>query len=258
MRCLRCALPNATSNFAVTRRRLPKKPITPHNCARAANATCARLPAKEGIVVEIEYPALLGERFRDALVYAAELHQDQVRKGTRIPYVAHLLSAAAMVIEDGGDEDEAIAALLHDAVEDRGGRQTLEAIRSRFGQRVADIVEACSDAYVLPKPPWRERKEAYLNHLACANASVLRVALADKLHNARAILLDYREVGENLWQRFNAPRDDTLWYYRAVLDTLRPRTVSPLVEELARTLDQLEDLVRCRTQPEGEDLYSEQ
>jgi GTP pyrophosphokinase len=145
---------------------------------------------------------LLGPRFSGALVFAAELHQDRVRKGTDVPYVAHLLSVAALVIEDGGDEDEAIAALLHDAVEDRGGRPTLEAIRSGFGERVATIVEACSDAEVTPKPPWRERKERYVQHLECAGASVLRVSVADKVHNARAILQDYRAVGEELWSRF--------------------------------------------------------
>jgi len=194
-------------------------------------------------VVETLNSALLGNRFRDGLVYAAELHHDQVRKGTGIPYVAHLFSVAALVLEDGGDEDQAIAALLHDAVEDQGGRPTLDAIRSRFGERVAHIVEACSDAETWPKPPWRERKERYIRHLDRADASVLRVSLADKLHNARAILQDYRAVGEQLWSRFNASRNDTLWYYRAVLDVFGRRSSSPLVHELARTLDQLEELV---------------
>ena len=185
----------------------------------------------------------LGPRFREALVYAAELHVDQVRKETAIPYIAHLLSVAALVIEDGGGEDQAIAGLLHDAVEDQGGQPTLEIIRARFGQQVADIVEACSDADRFPKPPWRERKERYVEHLRHADESVLRVSLADKLHNARAIVLDYRTLGEQLWSRFNATRDDTLWYYHGVLGVLRDRLSSPLVDELARTILQLENLI---------------
>jgi GTP pyrophosphokinase len=197
-------------------------------------------------VVDTVSSTRLGKRFSDGLVYAAELHQHQVRKGSAIPYVGHLLSVAALVIEDGGDEDEAIAALLHDAVEDQGGRPTLEAIRLRFGERVASIVEGCSDAETLPKPPWHERKQRYILHLDDADASVLRVALADKLHNARAVLLDYRVIGDELWSRFNASREDTLWYYHAVLEVLRRRTRSPLVDELARTLEQLEDLVRAQ------------
>jgi (p)ppGpp synthase/HD superfamily hydrolase len=185
----------------------------------------------------------LGPRFEEALPYAARLHVSQVRKSTTIPYVAHLLSVAALVIEDGGDEDEAIAGLLHDAMEDQGGRPTLEIIRARFGERVANIVEACSDAETVPKPPWRERKERYIEHLRGADEAVLRVSLADKLHNARAVLLDYRTLGEALWSRFNATRDDTLWYYRAVHDVLRGRLDSPLVGELARTIAELEELI---------------
>ena len=191
--------------------------------------------------------SVLGPRFREALGYAAELHATQVRKGTHIPYVAHLLSVAALVLEDGGDEDEAIAGLLHDAVEDQGGQPTLERIRSRFGQRVADIVEACSDTDTWPKPPWRERKERYIDHLRCADASVLRVSLADKLHNARAIVLDYRALGERLWSRFNAPREDILWYYQALVGVFRERSASPLIDELERTLGQLDELIAIDT-----------
>lgn len=152
------------------------------------------------------HSSLLGPRFREALTYASELHECQPRKGTEIPYLAHLLSVAALVLEDGGDEDEAIAALLHDAVEDQGGKPTLDAIRSRFGERVAHIVEACSDTDTWPKPPWRERKERYIEYLEAACPGVLRVSLADKLHNARAIVLDYRQMGDPLWSKFNAPR----------------------------------------------------
>jgi (p)ppGpp synthase/HD superfamily hydrolase len=186
-----------------------------------------------------------------ALVYAAELHERQMRKGTRIPYVAHLMSVASLVLEDGGDEDEAIAGLLHDAVEDQGGRSTLDVIRSRFGRRVAHIVEECSDAETLPKPPWRERKERYLEHLKVADRGVLRVALADKLHNARAVLADYRTLGEGLWSRFNAGRDETLWYYSRVLKVCRKRVASPLVDELDRTILELERLIAANASRSG-------
>ena len=165
----------------------------------------------------------VAHRFSQALTYAARLHAGQERKGTNIPYVSHLLSVAALVLEDGGDEDEAIAALLHDAVEDQGGRRTLEAIRSRFGSRVADIVEACSDSEASPKPAWRPRKERYIQRLGTAPGSVLRIAAADKLHKLRSILLDYRQAGDRLWSRFNAGAEDVVWYYGSVIAVLRER-----------------------------------
>src|SRR5436309_13050206 len=148
--------------------------------------------------------APLGERFADALAYAADVHRDQVRKSTAIPYVAHLLAVAARVLEDGGREGEAIAALLHDAPEDQGGEARLADIRDRFGDRVADIVEACSDTFESPKPPWRGRKEAYLAHLRdpATAIDVLRVSAADKLNNATAILRDLRQLGPRVWERF--------------------------------------------------------
>jgi (p)ppGpp synthase/HD superfamily hydrolase len=186
---------------------------------------------------------VLGECFQRALVFACELHRDQVRKGSKgIPYIAHLLGVASIVIEDGGDEDEAIAALLHDGPEDRGGRATLERIRHEFGDRVADIVEGCSDTLEDPKPPWRERKEAYLVHLEEAPDEVLRVSLADKVHNARAILSDYREVGEELWSRFNGTREESLWYYRSLVEIFARRCSGPLAEELETTVNEIEAL----------------
>jgi (p)ppGpp synthase/HD superfamily hydrolase len=154
---------------------------------------------------------LLTERFDEALVFASRLHASQVRKGTTIPYLSHLLGVASLVLEAGGDEDEAIAGLLHDAVEDQGGQPTLEEIRRRFGDRVAAIVEACTDADTTPKPPWRQRKERYVAHIAGAPADARRVSSADKLCNARAILLDYRILGETLWGRFSGGKDGTLW-----------------------------------------------
>jgi (p)ppGpp synthase/HD superfamily hydrolase len=197
-------------------------------------------------------PAGLSSRFDDALTYASRLHARQVRKGTRIPYVSHLLSVAALVLEHGGDEDQAIAGLLHDAVEDQGGQPRLEEIRQRFGERVAGIVEACSDsdeADPTKKVSWRERKERYLEHLREAPPEVLLVSAADKLHNARAILADYRTVGESLWSRFSPGRHDVrdgrdavLWYYRALVEIFLSSGPAALAEELARVVDELESL----------------
>jgi (p)ppGpp synthase/HD superfamily hydrolase len=176
----------------------------------------------------------LGDRFDDALVYAARLHRTQVRKSSGVPYVSHLLAVASLVLEEGGDEDEAIAALLHDAVEDQGGRPRLEEIRGHFGDRVAEIVEGCSDTDQQPKPPWRLRKEAFIARLGdpATSESVLRVAAADKLHNARSVLADRRSLGDAVWDRFNAERDEQLWYYRAVVEVLRTRLPSRLTDEL--------------------------
>lgn len=182
----------------------------------------------------------LGHRFEEALAYAFHVHGGQTRKGSETPYVGHLLGVCALVIEDGGDEDEAIAALLHDAAEDAGGRERLEDIRARFGDRVADVVAQCSDTFETPKPPWRERKEAYLAHLGEASAEALRVGLADKVYNAGAVLRDYRELGEQLWSRFNAGRDDSLRYYRALADAYARLKPGPLAAELERLVSELE------------------
>ncbi|CAA9538008.1 MAG: GTP pyrophosphokinase [uncultured Thermomicrobiales bacterium] len=181
-------------------------------------------------------------RFTDALVYATRLHADQRRKGTAIPYVAHLLAVTAIVLEHGGGEDEAIAALLHDAVEDQGGAATREAIRRWYGEAVVAIVDGCTDAETIPKPPWRARKEAYVAHLRHASPSVRLVSAADKLHNARSILADYRQLGEALWDRFTGGRDGTLWYYRALVDALTAAGRTPLVDELERTVREVERL----------------
>jgi (p)ppGpp synthase/HD superfamily hydrolase len=186
----------------------------------------------------------LSARFREGLVFAAELHADQRRKGTEVPYVAHLLGVASIALEHGADEDEAIAALLHDAVEDQGGPTTREEIRRRFGERVAAIVDGCTDADTIPKPAWRERKETYIAHIPNASPSTLLVSAADKLHNARAILVDYRVAGESLWTRFKGGRDGTLWYYRALLRAFQNtgRAPRPLIEELDRVVSELERL----------------
>jgi (p)ppGpp synthase/HD superfamily hydrolase len=181
-------------------------------------------------------------RFREALLYAADLHAAQRRKGSGAPYIAHLLAVAAIVLEHGGNEDEAIAALLHDAIEDQGGDATRQEIRRRFGETVAAIVEGCTDTDQVPKPPWRARKEAYLAHLPAATASVRLVSAADKLHNARTIVGDYRQLGEKLWQRFNGGRDGTLWYYRELVGAYRRAGSSPLVEELALVVAEMHRL----------------
>jgi len=194
--------------------------------------------------VKSESPAgvALGERFDEALQYASRLHQRQRRKGTEVPYLAHLMSVAALVLEHGGDEDMAVAALLHDAVEDQGGKPVLEEIRRRFGERVAGIVAGCTDADTLPKPPWRQRKQEYIAHVRHAPADVRLVSAADKLHNARTVLADYRRHGEALWGRFRGGREGTLWYYRALVETFRQAGNNPLVEELERVVSELETL----------------
>ena len=181
-------------------------------------------------------------RFEAALVYAHKVHQNQRRKGTGIPYIAHILGVAALAIEYGATEDEAIAALLHDAAEDGGGEATLAEIRASFGDAVADIVLGCSDSLVEDpedKLPWRERKENYLAHLENASSSVCLVSAADKLHNVRSIMRDYREHGEEIWDRFQGRRDGTLWYYETVADTLLRRYRTQLTRDLQDDVDAL-------------------
>lgn len=187
---------------------------------------------------------VVGKRFRDALVWAAELHEDQRRKGGNIPYVAHLIGVAAIVLEHGGDEDQAIGALLHDALEDQAHRMTPGEIRARFGERVERIVEACTDGdpeEQRDRDPvkWRVRKQKYIDEVATKPAEALLVSMADKLHNARAILEDYRELGDKLWPRFTAGRDGTLWYYRELLAAFRPRAENRLWQELDRTVAEI-------------------
>jgi (p)ppGpp synthase/HD superfamily hydrolase len=188
---------------------------------------------------------ILSQPFEDALVYAARLHAKQIRKGTTIPYVSHLLGVAGIVLEHGGNEVETIAALLHDAVEDQGGADTREEIRRRFGDAVVSIVDGCTDAEVIPKPPWKERKEQYIARLSHASPSILLVSAADKLHNARAILGDYRALGENLWDRFNGGKEGTLWYYKSLVDAFKQAAgtaLAPLIEELERVVGEIEKL----------------
>ncbi|MGO4442275.1 HD domain-containing protein [Mycobacterium sp. 2YAF39] len=189
-------------------------------------------------------PTLTGQ-FSKALGYAELKHHNQVRKGGHIPYIGHLLSVASLVINDGGSEDQAIAALLHDTVEDQGGPPTLDEIRKNFGDEVARIVDECSDTDEVPKPPWLQRKQNYINHLADVGQDTLLVSVADKLDNARSMLRDYHEHGAQLWERFNRKNpQDHLWYYGELLAAYRKRGLdSWMVNELGRVVDELKRLV---------------
>ena len=178
--------------------------------------------------------------FEQALHYAVEVHARQVRKGTSTPYIAHLLGVCSIALEYGANETEAIAALLHDAVEDQGGQARLDDIRLRFGDAVAEIVAACTDAFTTPKPPWEERKRAYLAHLPGASPSVRLVSASDKLYNAQAILRDVYRAGDEVWGRFNVPREKTLWYYRALADVFLQAGPHDLSGELDRAVTKLE------------------
>jgi (p)ppGpp synthase/HD superfamily hydrolase len=182
----------------------------------------------------------LGRSFEQALLFARRKHDGQLRKGAGIPYIAHLLGVCALVLEAGGDEELAIAALLHDVVEDCGGAPVLKEVRRRFGRRVAHVVEGCTDTDMSPKPPWRKRKEDYIESLRTADADVLLVSAADKVHNVRAILTDYREIGEPIWERFHGKREGTLWYYRSLAKEFGRRKASRLTKELKRVVTELE------------------
>ncbi len=189
----------------------------------------------------------LTHRFDRALLYATHVHGGQTRKGTAVPYIAHLLAVAATVLEYGGSEDVAIAALLHDAVEDQGGEPRLADIRNRFGERVAEIVRSCSDSVVnasagLEKEDWHLRKTRYVAHLRCADQDALLVSLADKVHNARSILRDLRkpEVGAAVWGRFKASKADSLAHYRALAQAFGKYLPGQLAEELGEIVDALE------------------
>jgi (p)ppGpp synthase/HD superfamily hydrolase len=190
------------------------------------------------------------DRFLEALNFAVRLHRDQRRKLSGAPYAAHLLAVTAIALEHGAGEDEAIAALLHDAIEDRGGTAARKEIRRRFGDNVTAIVDGCTDADTKPKPPWRERKEAYVRKLAEAPASVRLVGAADKLDNARSLLREYRAGGEDIWKHFRGGREGTLWYFRAVVDALRRAGDSLLLDELDRTVSELEGLVGREAPPQ--------
>jgi len=184
----------------------------------------------------------LGPRFLRAFLFAAEKHSGQTRKASTIPYIAHLIGVASLVLEAGGDEDLAIAALLHDVVEDCGGAPMLKEVRRRFGSRVAKVVDGCTDADTYPKPPWRERKQKYIRHLKAADADTQLVSAADKLNNVRSILSDYRTIGESVWSRFNGGREGTLWYYRTLRDVFLRRKRNRITRDLELAVNELDSL----------------
>ena len=184
----------------------------------------------------------LSKQFEKALLYAARIHGGQLRKKTKIPYIAHILGVTAIALEYGANETEAIAALLHDAVEDCGGAKRLGDIERKFGKAVAKIVDGCTDTDQIPKPPWLERKKAYVAHVRRASMPTKLVSASDKLHNVRAILMDYRQEGESLWSRFTGGKRGTLWYYRALVNAFSGKRIQPLVQEIDRILTELESL----------------
>lgn len=182
------------------------------------------------------------ERYLQAFQSALNLHKLQTRKGSGTPYIAHLMSVSALVLENGGDTDQACAALLHDSVEDQGGEETLTLIKSIFGDRVAAIVMDLSDSTTIPKPPWKERKEAYLTHLMSVDRDVLLVSIADKLHNVRSIIHDHKRVGENIWSRFTGKKLGTIWYYQSLSKIYLTRFPGPLSEDFSDLVDILSSL----------------
>jgi GTP pyrophosphokinase len=190
----------------------------------------------------VQKPKRLGPRFRQAFLFAAEKHAGQARKASTIPYIAHLMGVASIVLEAGGDEDLAIAALLHDVVEDCGGVPMLQEVRRRFGARVAKVVEGCTDADTYPKPSWRTRKEKYIRHLKKADADTRLVSAADKLNNIRSILSDYRAIGESVWARFKGGRDGTLWYYRTLREAFLRRKMNRVTRDFDLAVQELESL----------------
>jgi len=192
-------------------------------------------------------PPALGPRLQRAFRYAAEKHAGQTRKQTAVPYLSHLMAVASLVLEAGGDEDMAIAALLHDVVEDCGGMPRLREIRKQFGPRVAKIVEGCTDSFGEPKPEWIERKKDYLREVKHADAETRLVSASDKLHNVRTILADYRQDGEAIWRRFSGKKGGTLWYYRALSDEYRRRNPNRITRELEIAVAELERVVGRNT-----------
>lgn len=192
------------------------------------------------VQTETELYPLKSTRFVGALGYATQLHQNQTRKDGKTPYIAHLLAVASLVLEDGGDEDEAIAALFHDALEDQGGAETEAKIRQRFGDKVTAIVKGCTESETIPKPPWKERKQRYLEQMKQGTTSVLRVSIADKLHNARSLLTQLRVHGDITWSLFHGGKEGTLWFYRSLLEIYQQKLETPMLTELEQIINQLE------------------
>lgn len=201
------------------------------------------MPARKNQTQKAPKPKRLGPRFLRAVQFAAKKHAKQTRKASTIPYIAHLMGVASLVLEAGGDEDLAIAALLHDVVEDCGGAPMLKEVRRKFGSRVAKVVDGCTDADTYPKPPWRERKEKYIARLRKEDADTRLVSAADKLNNVRSILSDYRAIGESVWSRFNGGREGTLWYYRTLRDEFLRHEPNRVTRDFDLAVNELEALV---------------
>jgi len=219
---------------------------------RPAKSQPARLPTK--LRPAKLRPTKLGPKLQRAFAYAAKMHAGQARKATTVPYLSHLMAVASLVLEAGGDEEMAIAALLHDVVEDCGGMPRLREIRQKFGARVARIVKGCTDSFAEPKPDWIERKRGYLEEVKHADDETRLVSASDKLHNVRTILADYRKDGDAIWVRFNGRKDGTLWYYRALSDEYA-RKPNRITRELALAVRDLETL--CGIGSGSEDSVSE-
>jgi len=196
-------------------------------------------------------PPYLGPRLQRAFRYAAEKHAGQTRKQSAVPYISHLMAVASLVLEAGGDEDMAIAAFLHDVVEDCGGMSRLREVRKQFGARVAKMVEGCTDSFGEPKPEWVERKKDYLREVKHADVNTRLVSASDKLHNVRTILADYRQHGEAIWTRFTGKKEGTLWYYRALSDEYQRRSPNRITRELEIAVTELERAVGKEARAEG-------
>ena len=182
---------------------------------------------------------LLSNRFLEAFSMAYKLHNKQTRKGSNTPYIAHLMAVASLVLENGGNENQAIAALLHDTVEDQGGWDTLRDIKNKFGEEVANLVDGCTDAYTHPKPPWKDRKVAYLEKLKTAPDSVVLISLADKVHNARSILHDLQHANDQVWDKFSGGKAGTLWYYQSLANIFDSAPYPLLKQELRYLVEEI-------------------
>jgi (p)ppGpp synthase/HD superfamily hydrolase len=229
--------------------------------SRPTTASDLRHPTRSASLSPVEAPAVvktaparateLGERFVDALGYATRVHDGQIRGKDGQPYIAHLLRVSGLVIQDGGSEDEAIAALLHDAAEDQGGLERLDDIRVRYGHTVADIVDECTDSYGDPKPPWRRRKEEYIRSLDGASDGGLLVSLADKLDNVNTVVRGFRIRGEEQWTRTGKSTEDVLWFYGTLAARFSELRPGPLSEELVRAVGELKRLIEGTGQGAG-------
>jgi (p)ppGpp synthase/HD superfamily hydrolase len=201
-------------------------------------------PAKPARVGAEQKSVKLGPQFLKAVAFAAEKHAGQTRKASAIPYIAHLMGVASLVLEAGGDEDLAIAALLHDVVEDCGGAPMLKEVSKKFGKRIAAVVDGCTDADTYPKPPWRGRKEKYIARLRNEGPDTQLVSASDKLNNIRSIISDYRAIGESVWSRFSGGREGTLWYYRTLRDQFLRHKPNRITRDLDLAVKELETLAR--------------